>query len=123
MVDEKNLGSVINPSVDKDANNGQRTTAPDISEKEEDTRSEDEKELGFKPWSEASTEDKIERCNAIVREVSELLGDLQKRMDKLEKNFFNHSHKDESIVARINQFDGNSLTDAPERKPANKRWF
>jgi hypothetical protein len=75
----------------------------------------------FVSWADATLEDKVERCNVVIREVSELLGDLQKRMSKQEQNFFGHKHVGESLVGPISQFSAPS--EQKEEKPRTERWF
>ena len=75
----------------------------------------------FVSWADAKLEDKVERCNVVVREVSELLADLQKSVTKLEQNFFGHKHLNDHLVGPISQFGAQS--EQKDEVPRDKRWF
>lgn len=78
----------------------------------------------FIPWTEASLEQKVERCHVVTREVSEILATVQKRMDKMEKNFWGHKHVGDTLMALMNQFSDSFVEEEKkDEKPDSQRWF
>ena len=85
----------------------------------------EETEVKNVPWVKATPEEKLDRCRFYIKDMMEVLGNMQKSLNKLEANFFNHKHMDDIIVSQMSQF-GDMLRggDKPvDNRPEEEKWF